>query len=239
MPTHGAMMSDLEIFSNGCIWSLSVLSKRRASGPHVVWLSRNTKLSQSRVKFISDEIRKTWDNSSVRNSRMRARFTLNSNMMVHLRWCCCKSFTWRLEMASCISFIATENSVMVQLRVLKTRFRKAPNKRSLEVHVSQSRRWKTADAHSDPAAAEALAEPSPGWLSRCPKPEPLTSRSRMLEMGIQNRPSNDSSKEVIMLSRAARLASNTPTYSLYCISTEMDCRSTSRTSGLTMRASLK
>mmetsp|Transcript_34159 Transcript_34159/g.87349 ORF Transcript_34159/g.87349 Transcript_34159/m.87349 type:complete len:293 (+) Transcript_34159:504-1382(+) len=229
MPTTGARITGRLILSRLTGPIASVASSRCASGPVVVWLSTKPSSSTRRVRFSAEPLRNTAGSSRLMNSRMRSRLTLSSNMMVHLRWCCWRSGTRRPPawLMSRSSLHATVNSVMVQLSVLNRRLRKASNTSGCVAHTSCSRRWYTGLASS--AALGVF------W----PKPRPLMMRSRMVEMGIQKRPSKAASRLLISCSRATGLCSNAVTYSRYCSSIEMLCSSTSRRSGLMMRASLK
>mmetsp|Transcript_16570 Transcript_16570/g.56496 ORF Transcript_16570/g.56496 Transcript_16570/m.56496 type:complete len:202 (-) Transcript_16570:2211-2816(-) len=162
---------------------------------------------------------------------MRSRLTDSSNMMLHLRWCCCRSGSClRLATPSCSSFIATENSVTVQFRVLNSRFRKPRSSSTSSWHVSLTRCWKAVDGWSDLEPCELLA---------CAKPLPRHSRRRMLLTGIQNRASNVLSSAGTIALLASSFPSKACTYSLYCSSTEMHCSSVSRMSGFTILASEK
>mmetsp|Transcript_23320 Transcript_23320/g.57779 ORF Transcript_23320/g.57779 Transcript_23320/m.57779 type:complete len:363 (-) Transcript_23320:719-1807(-) len=141
MPAMGARIGARATFSRGASWALSVWSNSTASGPTVVWPSTKSNDSVRRRRASESELRNAAGISRARNSRTRSSVTLSSNMTVHLRWCCRVSDAARRPATSIISFIATLNSVMVQLRVLNKRSRNAASTLGWERQVSTMRCW--------------------------------------------------------------------------------------------------
>ena len=97
----------------------------------------------------------------------------------------------------------TENSVIVQLRVLNRRLRKAENNSSSEMQASRNSPWKIIDDDEDSPCFEE------------PNPEPLHRRKRIFVTGIQDRLSNADNNAFGILCLATSLFSKAAKYSLY------------------------
>mmetsp|Transcript_2418 Transcript_2418/g.9363 ORF Transcript_2418/g.9363 Transcript_2418/m.9363 type:complete len:345 (+) Transcript_2418:966-2000(+) len=144
IPAMGARTGAREILSATKTGSfmLSACSNSLASepAPHACPRTKS-KISTSRFMRMDAELsRNATGSSSVRNSSTRSRVTLSSSMTVHFR-CRFRAAAARWRMSS-ISFSATPNSVMVQLRVLKTRSRNFSRSFGSPLKVSTMSAWK-------------------------------------------------------------------------------------------------
>mmetsp|Transcript_18380 Transcript_18380/g.43955 ORF Transcript_18380/g.43955 Transcript_18380/m.43955 type:complete len:217 (-) Transcript_18380:1844-2494(-) len=89
VPTTGASMTGRLIFS-----AFGVVVKKSwnglPSGPADAWLRMKRMISTARTMLRDEPRRNAAGTSKATNSTMRSRFTLSSNIIRHLRWCCCR-----------------------------------------------------------------------------------------------------------------------------------------------------